>query len=119
LVIRDLGQGRFRRQRGLRGGRDDVDRGVGEFDGDEIAATHIPISGAVEVARQVLSTPGNPSIDDAHYPPRPAGALARQPKPGNAAEAEFLALGDGARMWLIEAAAAGTSRVKVKMAEAV
>ena len=28
-------------------------------------------------------------------------------------------LGEGARMWLIEAAAAGTSRVKVKMAEAV
>ncbi|CAN5712864.1 hypothetical protein BH24ACT5_BH24ACT5_08160 [soil metagenome] len=30
-----------------------------------------------------------------------------------------MALGDGARMWLIEAAAAGTSRVKAKMAEAV
>ena len=88
-------------------------------DGDEIVATHIAVSGAVEVARHLLSTPGNPSIDDAHYPPRPAGALARQPKPANPAEAEFLALGDGARMWLIEAAAAGTSRVKVKMADAV
>jgi hypothetical protein len=88
-------------------------------DGDEIVVTHIPVSGAIEVARHVLSTPGNPSIDDAHYPPRPAGALARQPKPANAAEAEFLALGDGARMWLIEAAAAGTPRVKVKMADAV
>jgi len=30
-----------------------------------------------------------------------------------------LALGDGARMWLIEAAAAGTTRVKAKMTEAV
>ncbi len=30
-----------------------------------------------------------------------------------------MALGEGARTWLIEAAAAGTSRVKVKMAEAV
>jgi len=30
-----------------------------------------------------------------------------------------LALGDGARIWLIEAAAAGTTRVKAKMAEAV
>jgi len=88
-------------------------------DGDEIVATHIPVTGAVEVARHALSTPGNPRIDDAHYPPRPAGALARQPKPTNAAEAEFLGLGDGARMWLVEAAAAGTSRVKVKMAEAV
>ena len=88
-------------------------------DGDEIVATHIPATGAVEVARHALSTPGNPRIDDAHYPPRPAGALARQPKAANAAEAEFLELGDGARMWLVEAAAAGTSRVKVKMAEAV
>ena len=88
-------------------------------DGDEIVATHIASTGAVEVARHLRSTPGNPRIDDAHYPPRPAGALARQPRPGNAAEAEFLALGDGARMWLVEAAAAGTSRLKVKMAEAV
>ena len=88
-------------------------------DGDEIVATHIPVSGAVEVARHFLSTPGNPSIDDVHYPPRPAGPLARQPKPTNIAEAEFLALGDGARMWLLEAAAAGVSRVKFKMADAV
>ena len=88
-------------------------------DGDEIVVTHIPVSGAVEVARHFRSTPGNPSIDDNHYPPRPAGALARQPKPTNTAEAEFLALGEGARMWLVEAAAAGTSRVKVKMANAV
>ena len=88
-------------------------------DGDEIVATYVGVSGAQEVARHLLSTPGNPRIDDAHYPPRPAGALARQPKATDTAEAEFLALGDGARMWLIEAAAAGTSRVKVKMAEAV
>jgi hypothetical protein len=37
----------------------------------------------------------------------------------SAAETEFLALGEGARLWLIEAASAGTSRVKVKVAEAV
>lgn len=88
-------------------------------DGDEVVATHVSKKGAVEVARHALSTPGNPRIDDTHYPPRPAGALARQPKAANVAEAEFLALGDGARMWLIEAAAAGTARVKVKMADAV
>ena len=88
-------------------------------DGDEIVATHVCDTGAVEVARHIRSTPGNPSIDDAHYPPRPAGALARQPKATSAAEAEFLALGDGARVWLVEAAAAGTARVKVKMADAV
>jgi len=88
-------------------------------DGDEIVATHVGVAGAVEVARHQRSTPGTPRIDDAHYPPRPPGALARQPKATNTAEAEFLALGDGARMWLIEAAAAGATRVKVKMADAV
>ena len=51
-------------------------------------------------------------------PARP-GRWTGNPKPTNAAEAEFLALGDGARMWLLEAAAAGTARVKVKMADAV
>jgi len=88
-------------------------------DGDEIVAVHLSTAGAVEVARHRRSTPGTPVIDDAHYPPRPDGALARRPRPTSAAEAEFLAIGEGARTWLVEAAAAGTARVKVKMAEAV
>ncbi len=88
-------------------------------DGDEVVATHCSAGGPVEVARHRRSTPGNPVIDDAHYPPRPPGPLGRQPKPTNTAEVEFLALGEGARMWLVEAASAGTSRVKVKMSEAV
>ena len=88
-------------------------------DGDQIVVTHCSASGPVEVARHRRSTPGNPMIDDAHYPPRPAGPLARKPHPTSAAEAEFLALGEGARLWLVEAASAGTSRVRVKMAEAV
>ena len=88
-------------------------------DGDEIVAVHVSSTGALEVARHSRSTPGTPVIDQDHYPPRPAGALARAPKATSAGEAEFLALGEGARSWLIEAAAAGTSRVKVKMAEAV
>ena len=88
-------------------------------DGDEIVAVHVSERGTTEVARHLRSTPGTPRIDDSHYPPRPAGPLARQPKATNNAEAEFLALGEGARLWLVEAAAAGASRVKVKMAEAV
>ena len=87
-------------------------------DGDEIVAVHCPPSGPVEVARHRRSTPGRPVIDDAHYPPRSRGPLGRQPKATNMAEEEFLALGEGARLWLIEAASAGTSRVKIKMAEA-
>ncbi len=77
------------------------------------------LDGSKVVARHLRSTPGTPRIDDAHYPPRPAGPLNRQPKAANPVEAEFLALGEGARLWLIEAAAAGTGRIKVKMAEAV
>lgn len=88
-------------------------------DGDEIVATHVSDQGATEVARHSRSTPGTPMIDDAHYPPRPAGPLNRQPKAASRAETEFLAIGDGARLWLLEAAAAGTARVKTKMAEAV
>lgn len=45
--------------------------------------------------------------------------LHRQPAPRSADEAAFLALGPGAAAWLIAAAAAGTARVRVKMADAV
>ncbi len=88
-------------------------------DGDEIVAVHVSAGGALEVVWHRCSTPGTPVIDDAHYPPRPDRALARSPKATSAAEAEFLAIGEGARTWLVEAAVAGTARVKVKMATAV
>ena len=88
-------------------------------DGDQVVVTHCAPWGPIEVARHQRSTPGHPMIDDAHYPARPAGPLGRRPKPTSAAEAEFGAIADGARTWLVEAAAAGTSRVKVKMAQAV
>ena len=89
------------------------------IDGEEVVVVRCALSGPVEVARHQRSTPGRPMIDDAHYPPRPAGPLGRRPKATSTAEAEFLAIGDGARTWLVEAAAAGTSRMKVKMAQAV
>lgn len=88
-------------------------------DGDEIVATHLSAKGAVEVARHLRSTPGTPRIDDSHYPLRPTGPLNRHPKPTNSAESEFLDLGEGARLWLVEGAAVGTSRIKAKMADAV
>ncbi len=46
-------------------------------------------------------------------------ALNREPRARTRAEAEFLAIGDGAGLWLAEAAAAGTTRVRAKMARAV
>ena len=76
-------------------------------------------TGAREVARHALTTPGRPSIQDAHYPPRPAGAIERKPRADSAAEQAFLAIGPGAEAWLLAAAAAGASRVRRKAAEAV
>ena len=90
-------------------------RGVDE----QVVVVHVGAAGPVEVARHERATPGSPKITDAHFPPAPAGALDRKPVPRNEAEVAFLAIGDGARLWLAEAAAAGTSKIRVKMAEAV
>ena len=48
-------------------------------DGERVVVTHCASSGPIEVARHQRSTPGHPMIDDAHYPPRPAGPLGRRP----------------------------------------
>ena len=68
-----------------------------------------------------MSTPGTPRINDAHYPHHPGGNLPRAPKirPRTPEEVAFLALGEGARRWLVEAAATGVTRIRAKMARAV
>jgi hypothetical protein len=86
---------------------------------ERIIIVHVGPGGAVEVARHRRAEPGSPKIDDDHFPPQPAGALNREPVPGSAAESAFLALGEGAALWLKEAAAQGTSRIRVKMGHAV
>jgi hypothetical protein len=87
--------------------------------GEQVVITHAGPGGPAEVARHQVTAPGSPRVDDAHYPPAPPGALGRTPKARTAAEAQFLAIGDGAGLWLAEAAAAGTARVRAKMAAAV
>lgn len=89
----------------------------GRGEDERVVIVHVGPSGPVEVARHARATAGSPRMNDAHFPPAPAGALERQPRAKNAAEAEFLALGDGARLWLAEAAAAGTTRMRLKMAQ--
>ncbi len=77
-----------------------------------------PTHGPLEVARHPKSTKGNPQICDEHYPAdHPTGQ--RTPKAADPEEAAFLALGDGAGQWLIEACAAGAARVRSKMIEAL
>jgi transposase len=86
--------------------------------GEQVVIVHVGQAGPVEVARHLRAMPGSPKLDDAHFPPAPAG-LARAPRARTAAEGEFLALGEGAHLWLTEAAATGTARMRVKMAAAV
>jgi transposase len=87
--------------------------------GETVIITHVGPDGPVEVARHAVTTPGNPRVDDSHFPPTPEGPLNRTPVPANPAEAEFLAIGDGAALWLKEAGATGATRVRAKMADAV
>lgn len=88
--------------------------------GDELIVIHVhPDRGPAEVARHPLTTPGRPQISDAHYPPRPPGALERRPRARSTEEQAFLAIGPAAETWLIRAAAAGTQRVRRKIAEAI
>ncbi len=89
-------------------------------EGDEVVVVAVDASqGAREVARHRRSTPGRPMIDDRHYPERSADPLGRTPRPRTPEEQAFLALGDGATQWLIEAASVGASRIRHKMAEAL
>jgi len=80
--------------------------------GEEVIVTHVGPDGPVEVARHIRTTPGNPRVEASHFPPVPEGPLNRTPVPANAAEAEFLAIGDGAVLWLKEAGAVGYVKVR-------
>jgi transposase len=87
--------------------------------GEQVIVVHVGPHGPVEVARHARTSPGSPRIEAAHFPPQPEGPLARTPRPRTPDEAAFLGLGDGAALWLTEAAAAGTSRIRAKLAHAV
>jgi len=89
--------------------------------GSELVVVASGSGGLAEIARHQLSTPGSPRIDDRHYPGHPGGNGPRhpRPRPRTAAGEAFLGLGEGAARWLTEAAAAGTQRVRSKMARAV
>jgi len=87
--------------------------------GDEVIVTAVSEAGPQEVVRHERGAPGNPQYVDEHFGPAPEGPLHRTPKARTAAERDFLALGDGAALWLTEAGAAGAVRARVKMANAV
>jgi hypothetical protein len=93
------------------------------WSGDELVVTVLEPDGPREITRHVRGQRGRPRIRDEHYPADHPGRRTvpgeRTPKASNPAEQAFLSIGDGARAWLVEAAATGTSRVRSKMAEAV
>lgn len=87
---------------------------------EKVVVVHHGVNGPVEVARHSRARPGSPAINDEHFP----GYVQKipgdyTPRARTGAEAEFLAIGGGAVTWLKEAAAVGTTRINVKMAEAV
>lgn len=86
----------------------------------QVVIVHVGVDGPVEVARHLRARPGSPAIDDAHFPEHRAKVPGEYTiKARSATESEFLAIGAGAHAWLLEAAAAGTARMNMKMAEAV
>ena len=91
--------------------------------GAQVVISALDDGGPVEVARHQVARPGSPAIDDQHFPGLPA---AGSKVPGEyrvrartAAEQAFLALGEGAHLWLTEAAVVGVERIHQKMAHAV
>jgi transposase len=87
---------------------------------EQVVIVHHGDRGPVEVARHRRATPGSPQINDDHF----GGPSDKQPgqyalRPRSQAEEEFLAIGDGARVWLHEACAAGTGKIRAKMDAAV
>jgi transposase len=87
--------------------------------GDQVVIVADGPDGAVEIARHPRVGEGHASLDDDHYPPRLTDPLHREPRATTPAEAAFLAIGEGAKAWLIEAAANGTRGIEARMAEAV
>jgi len=87
---------------------------------DELVIVAGEGTGATEVARHRLVGAGQASIADEHYRRHVEhDRLSRTPKASKPSEAAFLALGEGAKLYLVEAAAAGVRRIEARMAEAV
>lgn len=76
-------------------------------------------TGAKEIARHTAVPAGHASIVDAHYAHRPVSPGARRPRATSDLEGRFLALGEGAARYVMEAAAAGARRIDARMAEAL
>ena len=87
-------------------------------DGDEVVITALGPDGPYEAARHAATTKGQITLLDAHYPDRPR-SMQRTPKAGNKREADFLAIGEGAKRYLSEMAALGALNIERRLSEAL
>jgi len=89
-------------------------------EGEELVLVGRDEVGLREIIRHRLSVPGKPRILDEHYPDHPngRGILQPTPRPQTETERDFLALGEGAELWLTTAAATGVTRIRTKMGRA-
>jgi hypothetical protein len=87
-------------------------------DGDEVVITATDREGAKEVARHKATDKGQITLRDDHYPDRRTQPE-RSPRPTNRKEAEYLAIGEGAKRYLAEMAAAGERHLDDRLEEAI
>jgi hypothetical protein len=90
-------------------------------EGEELVVVGRDEVGLREIVRHQLSVPGTPQILEEHYPDHPNGRGVLQPRrrPQTETERDFLALGEGAEVWLTTAAATGVTRIRAKMGRAI
>jgi hypothetical protein len=86
--------------------------------GSEVIIVATGPDGAKEVARHPVAAKGQMTLLDGHYPPR-RKSPERAPKAHTATEREFLALGEGAQRYLVEAASSGAHQINERMSEAL
>ena len=87
-------------------------------DGDDVVITATDSKRTKEVARHKASERGQITLRDDHYPDRPSGPE-RPAKPTSRKEAEYLAIGEGAKRYLAEMAAAGERHLDQRLEEAI
>ncbi len=86
--------------------------------GNEVVIVATGPEGPKEVARHPVAAKGQMTLHDGHYPPRRKNPE-RAPKASTSTERAFLALGEGARRYLVEAAAAGAHQINERMGDAL
>jgi len=72
-----------------------------------------------EVARHPVTAPGNPAIDDTHFPEPRRTPLDRKIRPRGPLETEFVGIGEGAKQWLREATSQGIGGITQRMGRAI